>query len=78
MKPSAEGYALSLPSVLGGPLRLEYELSCPRVTRTLSRAVFEITMEGRPTVMLVPVTLLNGGLSTVQDAPQETVAGLRT
>jgi hypothetical protein len=29
----------------------------------MNRAVLEITMEGRPTVMLVPVTLLNGSLS---------------
>ncbi len=65
VNPAAEGYALSLPVHLGGPLRLSYELSCPRLTRTMNRAVFELTIEGRPTVMFVPVTLLNGNAPVV-------------
>jgi len=60
--PSADGFALSFPPHLGAPLALEYVLTADRVTRSLSRAVLEITIEGRPTVMLVPIMLLNGNL----------------
>jgi hypothetical protein len=34
----------------------------PKLTRTCNRAALEITIEGRPTVMLVPVMLLNGNM----------------
>ena len=37
---------------------------CDRVARSMTRAVVELTAEGRPTVMLVPVTLQNGNLRT--------------
>jgi len=50
---------------LGDPVVLEYELTCDQVTRTMNRAVFEITSEGRPTVMLVPITLLNGNVASL-------------
>ncbi len=60
VNPSADGYALCLPPRFGAPLRLDYVVCAARVTRTMNRAVLEITIEGRPTVMLVPVTLLNG------------------
>jgi len=54
--PGADGYAL----ILRGGITLEYQLKTPVVTQPVSRAVFEITIQGRPTVMLVPITLLNG------------------
>jgi ADP-ribosylglycohydrolase len=62
--PAQEGYAMSLPERFGPPLELTYTVQTDRVTQTMNRAVLEITMEGRPTVMLVPVTLLNGNLTT--------------
>jgi ADP-ribosylglycohydrolase len=58
--PSADGYAMSLPGWFGTPLELEFQLVAERLTRTMNRAVLEITIEGRPTVMLVPIHLLNG------------------
>jgi len=66
VSPSADGYALSLPAMIGKPLVLDYELSCERVTRSTNRAVFEVTVEGRPTVMLVPITLLNGNVTAAK------------
>ena len=45
---------------LGGPIRVEYELKCDRLTRAVNRAVLELTIEGRPTVMLVPLVLVSG------------------
>jgi hypothetical protein len=61
--PSADGYALCLPQGSGlGDNRLEYTFTAPRITRTTNRAVLEITIEGRPTVMLVPITLVNGNM----------------
>jgi ADP-ribosylglycohydrolase len=63
VSPSADGYALCMPQGLGlGDNRLEYTFTAPRLTRATSRAVLEITLEGRPTVMLVPVTLVNGNM----------------
>ena len=60
--PGAEGFAMSLPAYMGPPLTLDYQISCERMGRALGRAVLEITQEGRPTAMLVPVTFLNGNL----------------
>ena len=62
VSPSADGYAMSLPGLVGKPLALNYTFTAERLTRSTSRAVLEITMEGRPTVMLVPITLINGNL----------------
>ena len=58
--PSPDGYVMSLPPSIGAPVVLEYELHCDRVVRTMNRAVLELTIEGRPSAMFVPVTLLNG------------------
>jgi len=60
--PAPDGYAMSFPTHIGGPLEMKYEFLAERVTRATNRAVLEITIEGRPTVMLVPVTLLNGNM----------------
>lgn len=62
VSPSADGYAMSLPSVLAKPLSLNYSFMAERLTRATNRAALEITIEGRPTVMLVPITLINGNL----------------
>lgn len=57
VSPSADGCARSLP---GQPVAIVYRFTADRITRTLNRAALEITSEGRPTVMLVPLQLLNG------------------
>ena len=63
VSPSIDAYALSVPHHLWGkPVEFEIELSTERVCRSMNRAVLEITIEGRPTVMLVPITLLNGSM----------------
>lgn len=60
ISPSPHGYALSLPPQYESPTILNVELAADRITNSTNRAVLEITIAGRPTVMLVPVTLLNG------------------
>lgn len=60
--PSADGYALSFGWRSSKPLKLEYRLTADRLTKSTNRAVIEITIEGRPTVMHVPIVLLNGNL----------------
>lgn len=67
--PSPDGYALSVPPYIGGPVEKEFLITASRVERTTSRAVLEITCEGRPTVMLVPLTLLIGEDSISMDIP---------
>lgn len=61
--PSADGVVASLPPRFGPPPCLEFTLTAERVTRALSRCVLELTIEGRPTVMLVPITLMNGDVA---------------
>ena len=57
----ADAYALSLPNMLSAtPVTLTFDVTCPRVTRPLHRAAVEISIEGRPTVMVVPLQFLNG------------------
>lgn len=63
VSPAVQGYAMSLQTRYADPLKLTYMLQAERVTQTMNRAVLEITIEGRPTVMLVPITLLNGNLA---------------
>ena len=58
--PSADGYVLSLPRHLGPAVVLEFTVQAERVTRAMNRCVLELTCEGRPTVMLVPIVLQNG------------------
>ncbi len=62
VSPAAEGYVLSLPRHLGSPIQIDYAFTAERLVRSTSRAVLEITIEGRPTVMLVPLTLLNANV----------------
>lgn len=58
--PGPEGVAFSLPAHMGDPLELDFQVTADQVTRPANRAVVEITSDGRPTVMLVPVILQNG------------------
>lgn len=60
--PSRDGYRMSLPYHLGEPLELTYTVTIPQMTSPLVRAVFEITIAGRPTVMLIPIMLVNGNI----------------
>lgn len=64
--PSADGYGMSFGWRLSKPLTFQYTFTAERVTRSTNRAVLEITMEGRPTVMHVPLTLLNGNLQSTE------------
>jgi ADP-ribosylglycohydrolase len=63
--PSADGFVLSLPGLIGGTISVPFTFTAERVARATNRAVLEITAEGRPTAMLVPLTLLNGNLIKV-------------
>ena len=54
---------MSLPPLLAGltkPPAFRFRFTAPRITRATNRPVLEITIEGRPTAMHVPVTLING------------------
>jgi ADP-ribosylglycohydrolase len=62
ISPARDGYALSLPSHLGEPIQMTFQIEIEQVSHALNRAAIEITIEGRPTAMLVPVALLNGNL----------------
>ncbi len=60
--PARDGFLFSLPPHLGAQLFVEavFQVEIPDVVTPLNRVVIEITLDGRPTVMLVPVMLLNG------------------
>lgn len=60
--PARGGYRMSLPSHLGEPLELASTITIPQITVPLVRAAFEITIAGRPTVMLVPLIFVNGNV----------------
>ena len=62
VSPSAEGYLVIQPDLLAKPQAIDFTFTTDRVTRAANRAVLEITIEGRPTAMLVPLTLINGNL----------------
>ena len=62
VSPSAEGYAVSYSSWIHKPLTLSYSFTAGDPLRATNRAVLQITIEGRPTAMFVPITLLNGNL----------------
>jgi len=42
--------------------KIRYEIAVDRVIQNINRCVVELTFEGRPTVLLVPIVLLNGNL----------------
>jgi len=68
--PAKDGALMSLRSRQYQPVGGEFTFTAPKVERPMNRAVLEITIEGRPTVMLVPIQLLNGNLIQSLDLPQ--------
>jgi ADP-ribosylglycohydrolase len=71
----AGGMIISFPAPMGQAQELVFTVQTERVEQPMSRLVVELTSDGRPTVMLVPITLLNGNLYPRQGAdvcaPQE-------
>ena len=65
INPGADAYLMLLTSDDGRRQTVEFQLTCPRVTQSTNRAVVELTIAGRPTVMHVPVVLLNGNVQPV-------------
>lgn len=59
ISPSADGYIMKSP---WGATTVDFTITAERLSKATNRAVLEITIAGRPTVMLVPVTLLNGNM----------------
>ncbi len=55
-------YALVLPTHFNQPCSFEVELVAERLDPGINRAVLELTIPGRPTVQLVPISLLNGAV----------------
>ena len=47
----------------GRNIEMEFTLFSEKVKEFVNRFAVEITIEGRPTVMLVPVVLLNGNIN---------------
>ena len=68
--PARDGALMSLRGNHYLPVGGEFTFTAPKVDRSMNRAVLEITIEGRPTVMLVPIQLLNGNLIHSLDLPQ--------
>lgn len=60
--PNRDGYLQSFPAGFGRDAKLNFQITAHKLDQPLARAVIEITIPGRPTVMLVPVMLLNGSL----------------
>ncbi|HUU23775.1 MAG TPA: ADP-ribosylglycohydrolase family protein [Phycisphaerae bacterium] len=62
VRPSADGTVFLSHGWLGGPKTLEFIVEAEQVRRPANRLVVELTIDGRPLTMLVPITLLNGSL----------------
>ena len=45
---------------------IEFQALTGDVDRPISRLVVEIPIDGQPTVMLIPIMLLNGGMMGIQ------------
>ena len=65
LTPSSYATVICLPPRLGHQPTVEFQVEAERVDRPMNRLVVEITIDGRPTVMLVPITLLNGNIEPV-------------
>ena len=63
VSPSPVSVVFCPPRHLGPQPDVEFKVTADRVDRPLHRLVLEVTIDGRPTVMLVPITLLNGSLT---------------
>jgi ADP-ribosylglycohydrolase len=60
--PAGDGLVGVLSPNLGQPQVVELAFQADRITRAVNRLVVELTSEGRPTVMLVPIVLMSGNL----------------
>ena len=61
--PSRQGqFFIFVHNVADNPRELVFTLQTGRVEGSLVRLAVELTIDGRPTVMLVPITLINGNL----------------
>ncbi len=61
--PARSGTVFSAHAWLGGGLQaIEFQVEADRAEQAMNRLAVELTADGRPTAMLVPVTLLNGNL----------------
>jgi len=62
VNPGPDTYLMSLTGwIAGEPPTLEFTFTAEKFTGTTQRAVLEITIPGRSTVMLVPLVFINGG-----------------
>lgn len=71
--PGRSGHASAIGGRFEKPTILECRFLAESVDASVNRAVLEITADGRPTVMHIPITLLNGNLT----APAEATASSR-
>lgn len=59
VSPATDTWALLWSGMISNTLTFEFELTAECISKASNRAVLEFTCEGRPTVMLVPITLLS-------------------
>ena len=62
ISPAPVAAVFSQTAPLGPPLSFDFTFTADRVTAPSNRAVLELTSDGRPMTMLVPLLLLNGNL----------------
>lgn len=62
VSPAAQGVLPINVGIFGGPATIEFSLTAATLAAGINRAVLELTAEGRPTTMLVPLALINGDL----------------
>ena len=58
--PSHRGVVTTIVGPFAKPVTLEFSLQADEIVESINRASLEITSAGRPTVMNIPITLLNG------------------
>ena len=63
VQPAGTGSVLSLPAVFGEPVSLAFVIQAGELADSVARCVVELSADGRPTVMAVPVVLANGNLT---------------
>ena len=68
VKPSASGVVQALPGRFRDATVMQFTLCTDQVERALNRCVLELTVEGRPTVLTVPVMLMNGDFKLVSQS----------
>ncbi len=68
ISPSDSGEALSIPTGRSvNPLKFSFTFTADHVREAINRCVLVIDMNCRPGVMLVPLTLLNGDIRSLED-----------